>query len=113
MRKITIGNCKIYSDAKLEKPVNFEVTMPKDEKNNYFTCDNLKIAVAPGSETIVSFKFTPPQKDEFIADVEALKGVGQWREMKAEAKLSGGYFREGVVDVWSFDIILRAYIDQI
>lgn len=38
----------------------------KDEKNNYFTCDNLKIAVAPGSETIVSFKFTPPQKDEFI-----------------------------------------------
>lgn len=111
VRKITIGNCKVYSDSKLEKPVQFEVSMPKDDKNNYFTCDNMKTAVNSGTEIVVSFKFTPPKKDEFIADVEALKGIGQWREMKAEAKLSGGFCRQGIADLWSFEIILRAYID--
>lgn len=52
--------------------------MPKDDKNNYFSCDNLKAAVAPGTETIVTFKFNPPQVDQFISGIDALKGIGQW-----------------------------------
>jgi hypothetical protein len=40
-----------------------------------------------------------------------LKGLGQWKELKAELKLTGGYLTAGVNDSWTFEIILRAYIN--
>jgi hypothetical protein len=38
----------------------------KDDKNSFFTVDKPKEAIKPGGETIVTFKFNPPQKDETI-----------------------------------------------
>lgn len=38
----------MYSDPKLEKAINFEISLPKDDKFSYFSCDNLKAAVNPG-----------------------------------------------------------------
>jgi len=43
-RKLVLGSCKLL-DPKLEKPTNFEVIMPKDDR---FSCDNLKGTAAPG-----------------------------------------------------------------
>ena len=46
-------------------------------------------------------------------NIDALQGIGQWIEQKAEIKISGGYFKAGCNDLWSFEIILKAYINQI
>lgn len=54
MRRIVIGKCKLL-DPKLEKPVNFEVLLNKDDK--FFVCDNVKGTVAPGNEVVVMFTF--------------------------------------------------------
>ncbi len=42
-----------------------------------------------------------------------LSGVGQWKEVKAELKLSGGFLKPGTVDALSFDVVLRAYVNQL
>ena len=42
-----------------------------------------------------------------------LTEVGQWKDIKAELKLSGGFIKAGGVDAVSFDIILRVYVNQI
>ena len=40
-------------------------------------------------------------------------GVGQWKEIKIELKLSGGFAKPGITDLISFDVILRVYLSQI
>ena len=40
-------------------------------------------------------------------------GVGQWKDIKVELKLSGGFVKPGAVDAISLDVILRAYVNQI
>lgn len=110
VRKLVIGSCKLL-DPKAEKPTNFEVLLPKDDK--YFVCDNLKGAVTAGNETVISFVFKPPQSDPFIAPIEELKKIGQWKETKVELKLSGGFIKQGNPDVISFEIILKAFINQV
>jgi hypothetical protein len=42
-----IGNCKLL-DPKNEKNTNYEITMPKDDKFGYFSCDNLKGTLGSG-----------------------------------------------------------------
>jgi len=42
-----------------------------------------------------------------------LQGIGQWIEQKAEMKLSGGFIKPGTNDLWTFELILKAYINQI
>ena len=59
MRKLILGNCKLL-DPKNEKNSNFEITMPKDDKFGYFSCDNLKGAMTSGQELIINFKFKHP-----------------------------------------------------
>lgn len=60
MRKIVCSNCKMYSDPKLEKPVSYEIIMPKDDKN-YFDCDKkAKGTVNAGNEDVITFTFKPP-----------------------------------------------------
>lgn len=40
-------------------------------------------------------------------------GVGQWKDIKTELKLSGGFCKPGVADALSLDVILRVYVNQI
>jgi len=42
-----------------------------------------------------------------------LIGVGQWKDIKVELKVSGGFCKPGVTDLISFDVILRVYLSQI
>lgn len=42
-----------------------------------------------------------------------LLGIGQWKDFKVELKVTGGFAKPGVVDLMSFDVILRAYLTQI
>ena len=62
IRKLILGNCKLL-DSKNEKNSAYEITMPKDDKFGYFSCDNLKGAVTAGQEITVNFKFKHPQLD--------------------------------------------------
>ena len=40
-------------------------------------------------------------------------GVGQWKDIKTELKISGGFIKPGATDAISFDVILRVYVNQI
>jgi hypothetical protein len=39
--------------------------------------------------------------------------MGQWRELKGEIKLSGGFLKAGGVDALSLELILRFYVSQL
>ena len=43
----------------MEKNGNYEIIMPKDDKNNYFSCDNLKGVVTSNKEELISFNYKP------------------------------------------------------
>lgn len=45
--------------------------------------------------------------------MEILIGMGQWKDVKVELKLSGGFAKPGVADVAVYEVILRAYINQL
>jgi hypothetical protein len=45
--------------------------------------------------------------------MDILVGMGQWKDVKAELKLSGGFIKPGTVDLATYEIILRAYINQL
>ena len=79
----------------------------------YFECDPAKGTVAGGQETIVSFKFKPPQVDALLKDIGALKGLGQWVESIWDLKLQGGFFETGMTDPQNIEVVLRAYVQQI
>ena len=79
----------------------------------YFECDQPKGTVAGGTETVVSFKFKPPQVDSLLKDIDALKGLGQWVESVWDLKLQGGYFEQGMSDPQMIEVVLRAYVQQI
>ena len=67
IRKIMVGNCKIYSDAKLEKAVTYDIVMPREDKSNFFTCDKFKGIVAAGTQPeVISFIFKPPSGNETL-----------------------------------------------
>ena len=110
-RQLCIGNCKL-EDAKMEKPGNFEIT-PAPNSVKYFECDMPKGTVAGGQETIVKFTFTPPQTDELLKNIGALKGIGQWVESVWELKMAGGYVEQGSMDPIVIEVRLRAYVEQI
>jgi hypothetical protein len=72
-----------------------------------------KGTVAAGNEQLVKFSFAPPQTDELLKDIGALKGIGQWVESVWELKLIGGFVEPGQPDPILVDIVLRAYVEQI
>lgn len=45
--------------------------------------------------------------------IPALAGMGQWRELKIEVKLSGGFVKPATVDAISYEVILRFYVNQL
>lgn len=45
--------------------------------------------------------------------IPALAGMGQWRDLKVELKLSGGFLKAGATDLVTFDIMLRFYVNQL
>jgi len=47
----------------------------------------MKGVINGGQEQIVSFKFKPPQVENLLKDITALKGIGQWVESNWECKL--------------------------
>lgn len=108
-RSILIGNCRLL-DTKLEKAGSYEVN-PPGNADKYFECDQPKGAVAGGAEQIVKFIFSPPQTDELLKDITALKGIGQWVESVWELKLIGGYVEAGQPDSVMVDVVLRAYVE--
>lgn len=110
-RTILIGNCRLL-DAKMEKAGTFEITPPA-AADKYFECDNPKGTAAGGQEHQITFSFTPPQTDELLKDIQALKGIGQWVENVWELKLIGGFVEPGQPDPVFVDIVLRAYVEQI
>ena len=83
--------------------------------DKYFECDMPKGTAAAGQEHHINFSFTPPQTDELLKDIKALKGIGQWVENVWELKLIGGYVEPGLglPDPAFVDIVLRAYVEQI
>lgn len=105
-----IGNCRML-DPKMEKNGTFEITPAKDDK--YFECDMLKGQVNGGQEQMVKFTFNPPKIDPLLADISALKGIGQWVENVWELKMIGGFVEAGQPDPVTVDIVLRAYVEQI
>jgi len=48
-----------------------------------------------------------------LKDIAALKGIGQWVESNWELKISGGYIEPGKVDLQVYQVVLRAYVEQI
>lgn len=79
--------------------------------DKYFECDNLKGTVAGGQEQLITFSFQPPQPDDLIKGIKALKGIGQWVESVWEMKLIGGFVETGQQDPVTCDVILRAYVE--
>lgn len=80
----------------------------------------MKGAVTAGSETVVTFTYKPDPIDPLIvihtitqSKIPVLLGVGQWKDIKIELKVSGGFAKPGIVDAISFDVILRVYLSQI
>lgn len=112
MKRLVIGNCRLM-DPKMEKNGAFEITMGKDDKASLFSCDNQKGTVSSQKEEIVTFKFNPPKMDPFIAEIEAFQHFGQWVESRAELKVSGGLVKAGRQDTLVFEVVLRAYVNQI
>lgn len=110
-RKIVFGNCKL-NDAKSDKAGAFEINMPKVE-NNLFVCDIAKGNLAPGAEQKVTFTFNPLPLDPLLNELEVLKGIGQWIEVLVEGKITGGWVPSGMADQAPFEILLRAYVQQI
>ena len=110
-RKLMIGNCKL-NDSKSDKAGAFEINMPKVE-NNLFVCDMVKGNLAPGAEQKVTFTFNPLPADPLLGELEVLRGIGQWIEVLIEGKISGGWLPVGVPDQSPFEILLRAYVQQI
>ena len=110
-RKIVIGNCKL-NDSKSDKAGAFEISMPKVE-NNLFVCDMVKGNLAPGAEQKVTFTFNPLPADPLLGELEVLRGIGQWIEVLIEGKVSGGWIPTGISDQSPFEILLRAYVQQI
>jgi hypothetical protein len=108
--RIVVGNCKL-NEAKSEKAANFEVMLPKEQ--TYFVCDALKGNVAAGAESRISFTFNQPAIDPLLSELEVLRGVGQWVEVKAELKLAAGFIPPGVAEPQMCEVILRAYVQQI
>jgi hypothetical protein len=59
----------MYSDAKLDKAVAYDIVLPKDDRSNYFTCDKLKGTVNAGSNPeVITFTFKPPHVDKNIVN---------------------------------------------
>ena len=86
--------------------------MPKVE-NNLFVCDMVKGNLAPGAEQKVTFTFNPLPADPLLGELEVLRGIGQWIEVLIEGKVSGGWIPTGISDQSPFEILLRAYVQQI
>ena len=93
VRQLLIGNCRLI-DNKLEKPGNFEINPPANA-DKYFECEMPKGTVTAGQETLIKFNFNPPQSDELLKNIGALKGIGQWIENVWELKLLGGFIEPG------------------
>lgn len=72
-----------------------------------------KGTVAPGAEQTVNFIFTPPQSDDLLKGIKALKGIGQFVESTWELKLIGGFVEPGHPDPVFVEVVLRAYVEQI
>jgi len=104
-----IGNCGLL-DEKMGKPGNYEITPPPNGEQ-YFRCDLAKATVAANTDATVTFSFTPPQTDELLKNITALKGIGQWVESVWELKLIGGYCEPGSPDPVIADVVLRAYVE--
>ena len=67
MKKFVIGNTKVYNDPKLEKPLTYEIALPKDDKSGYFDSDKKgKGTVNSGHEDVITFTFKPQVTDPFI-----------------------------------------------
>ena len=58
-------------------------------------------------------RFKPAEPDPFIDKIKAFKGIGQWIEVKAELKVSGGFVPAGSEDAFAVAVRLRAYIEKI
>jgi len=39
--------------------------------------------------------------------------MGQWRDLKVELKLSGGFIKAGITDLISYEVVLRFYVNQL
>ena len=67
--------------------------------------------MAGGQEQLIKFNFTPPQADDLLKGITALKGIGQWVESVWELKLVGGFVETGQPDTITCDVVLRAYVE--
>jgi hypothetical protein len=70
----------------------------------------MKGVINGGQEQVVSFKFKPPQVENLLKDIVALRGIGQWVESIWECKLQGGFIEPGSADPLCIEIVLRAYV---
>lgn len=109
-RRVVIGSCKLL-DPKLEKNGAFEFVAPPGEK--YFECDNPKGVISGGQETVVTFKFNPPDVDPLLKGIKEVRSIGRWVESSWDCKITGGYIEPGQPDLLQYSIKLKAYAQQI
>ena len=69
--------------------------------------------LAPGAEQKVTFTFNPLPLDPLLNELEVLRGIGQWIEVLVEGKITGGWVPGGMADQQPFEVLLRAYVQQI
>lgn len=96
----------------MEKAGNYEISPPANA-DKYFDCDVPKGTVQGGTDATISFSFKPPETDDLLRNITALKGIGQWVESVWELKLIGGFVEPGSPDPLIVDVVLRAYVEQI
>ena len=109
-QKLIIGNCKLI-DSKLEKNINYEVIIPKEDI--YFSCDNPKGSVNSGNEVIVAFNFKKPPPDPILGHIEELSNIGMWINTKVEVRITGGYIATNESDLSIIEVELKAYVNQL
>jgi len=108
IRRLVLSSAELIS-LKQDKPGSYDISLTKDD---YFTCDLPKGNLQPKQDQIIKFTYTPPKKDPTLENIKAIQGIGQWVQTKCELKLFGGYLAGGN-DTLIYDILLRAYAEQI
>lgn len=109
-RRLVISNLKLNKQS-LEKPVEFELVLPKDDDNmKYFKIDNVKGRIASGSSAVVAIEFSFVKETEELPAV--LENVGKSITVEAELRITGGYSADADTSR-SYKIECRAYVNKL
>jgi hypothetical protein len=113
-----------------QPPTNFAVTVPPTivsrsagarPRPHFFSVEAATGSVAPGTRTVLRFRFTPPKEEAGSAGAReaspprpsGLPGplsVGEWQTLDVTVRLSEGYVCEGAPATKTVVVRLRGYV---